>query len=80
MVMEMRLPAKPDTIALQAADQHGGTPAAAPTALPPASTHEGVYDSLPKTGTGVPFVLYLLLALGAGFLAYFAYSLARRKS
>ena len=77
---EMRAPAKMDTIALQAADQTAGPPAVAPTALPSESTHEGLYNSLPKTGTGVPYVLYLLLALGASFLAYFAYSLARRKS
>jgi hypothetical protein len=68
------------TIALQSAGQQGATPAAAPTAVPPEPTHEGVYNSLPKTEAGKPVVLYLLLVLGAGFLAYFAYSLARRKS
>jgi hypothetical protein len=77
---EMQTPARPDVIALQAASPQGGTPVAAATALPPDSTHEGVYNALPKTANGVPYVLYLLLALGAGFLAYFAYSLARRKS
>jgi len=47
--------------------------------LPQVLRHEGVYDSLPKTGTATPAVLYLLLALGAGFLAFFVYSLARRR-
>jgi len=47
--------------------------------LPQVPRHEAVYDSLPKTGTTTPAVLYLLLALGAGFLAFFAYSLARRR-
>jgi hypothetical protein len=76
---EMQASAKPDVIALQAAGQQNATPAA-PTAVPPEPTHEGVYNSLPKTEAGKPVVLYLLLVLGAGFLAYFAYSLARRKS
>jgi len=47
--------------------------------LPQVPRHEAVYDSLPKTGSTTPAVLYLLLALGAGFLAFFAYSLARRR-
>ncbi len=54
------------------------SPAAAAD-LPQVLRHEGVYDSLPKTGTSRPTALYLLLALGAGFLAFFAYSLARRR-
>lgn len=53
---------------------------AAAADLPQVSKHEAVFDSLPKTGTARPAVLYLLLALAAGFLAFFAYSLARRKS
>jgi hypothetical protein len=53
---------------------------AAAADLPQVSKHEAVFDSLPKAGTARPAVLYLLLALAAGFLAFFAYSLARRKS
>lgn len=52
---------------------------AAAADLPQVLRHEAVYDSLPKTGTATPAVLYLLLALGAGFLAFFAYSLAKRR-
>ena len=53
---------------------------AAPVSLPLQSTHEAVFDSLPKSGMSSPALLYLLLALGAGFLGLFVYSLARRKS
>jgi hypothetical protein len=77
--IEMQTPPA-QTIALQSAGPQGVPPTAAPTAVSPESTHEGVYNSLPKDGTGTPVVLYLLLMLGAGFLAYFAYSLARRKA
>ena len=76
----MERPGKQDATPVLAAGQPAGTPAAAPVNLPRDSTHEGVYDSLPKTGTARPAVLYLLLALAAGFLAFFAYSLVRRKS
>lgn len=53
---------------------------AAAADLPQIPAHEAVFDSLPKSGTATPAVLYLLLALAAGFLAFFAYSLVRRKS
>jgi LPXTG-motif cell wall-anchored protein len=53
---------------------------AAAADLPQVPAHEAVFDSLPKTGTARPAVLYLLLALAAGFLAFFVYSLVRRKS
>jgi LPXTG-motif cell wall-anchored protein len=76
----MQTPGKQNATPVLAASQPAGTPAAAPVNLPRASTHEGVFNSLPKTGSATPAVLYLLLALGAGFLAFFAYSLARRKS
>ena len=74
----METPGKQDVSVVLAASQPAGTPAVAPVNLPRDSTHEGVYESLPKTETATPAVLYLLLALGA-VLAFFAYSLARRR-
>jgi len=71
-------PGKQDTSPDHPAIQPAVASAAAAD-LPRESTHEGVYNSLPKTRTATPAVLYLLLALGAGFLAFFAYSLARRR-
>jgi len=75
----MELPGKQDASA-----DHPAIPSvvasAAAADLPQVPAHEAVFDSLPKTGTARPAVLYLLLALAAGFLAFFVYSLVRRKS
>ncbi len=76
----METPAKRDATPAHPAGQPVGTPAVAPASLLGDSTHERVFDSLPKTGTVMPAVLYLLLALAAGFLAFFVYSRVRRKS
>ena len=51
---------------------------AKPADPPLDSTHERAFESQHKPDT--PVVLYLILALVAGFLAFFLYSLARRKS
>ena len=77
---EMEAPGQQDAGPVHLAAQAASAPAAAPVSLPQQSTHEAVYDSLPKSGTSSPTLLYLLLALGAGFLGLFVYSLARRKS
>jgi LPXTG-motif cell wall-anchored protein len=74
----MESPGKQDVTMVLAAGQPAGTPAVAPVNPPRDSTHEGVYESLPKTGTATSAVLYLLLALGA-VPAFFAYLLARRR-
>lgn len=71
-------PGKQDASSSDAIPPVVGSAAAAD--LPQVPAHQAVYDSLPKTGTATPAALYLLLALAAGFLAFFAYSLARRKS
>jgi len=75
--MDSEKPAKVDAAPIQLA--------AAPTAAqakpfdPPLdSTHKRVLESQHKPDT--PVVLYLVLALVAGFLAFFVYSLARRQS
>jgi hypothetical protein len=75
----MQTPGEQDATPVLAASQPAGTPTAVPVNLPRDSTHEGVFNTLPKSGTATLAVLYLLLALGAGFLAFFAYSLARRR-
>ena len=75
----MEMPGKQDA----SADHPAISPVIASAAaadLPQVPAHEAVYDSLPKTGAVTPAVLYLLLALAAGLLALFAYSLVRRKS
>jgi LPXTG-motif cell wall-anchored protein len=74
----MQTPGKQDATPVHPAGQPVATPAAA--SLPRDATHEGIFDSLPKTGTATPAMLYLILALVAGFLVFFVYSLARRKS
>ena len=51
---------------------------AKPAGPPLDSTHERVFESQHKPDT--PVVLYLILALVAGFLAFFVHSLARRNS
>ena len=51
---------------------------AKPADPPLDSTHERAFESQHKPDT--PVVLYLILALVAGFLAFFLDSLARRKS
>lgn len=72
----MQSSGKQDATPVHPADQPVGTPAS----LRRDSTHEGVFDSLPKTGTATSAALYLILALVAGFLVFFVYLLARRKS
>jgi hypothetical protein len=76
----MQTPGKQDATPVHPAGQLVATPVAAPASLPRDSTHEGVFDSLPKAGIATPAVLYLILALVAGFVVFFVYSLARRKS
>jgi LPXTG-motif cell wall-anchored protein len=73
-------PGKQDATPVHPAGQPVGAPVLAPAIPLRDSTHERVFDSLPKTGTTTPAVLYLILALVAGVLAFFVYSLARRKS
>ena len=72
----MQSSGKQDATPVHPADQPVGTPAS----LRRDSTHQGVFDSLPKTGTATSAALYLILALVAGFLVFFVYVLARRKS
>ncbi len=54
-------------------------PAAAAASLPPAVTHAGVIDSPPQTGGTSSNLLWLVIALVAGVLAFSVASLARRK-
>ncbi len=77
---EMEARERQDAGPVHLAAQAISAPAAAPGSLPQQSAHEAAFDSLHKSGTSTPALLYLLLAFGAGFLGLFVYSLARRKS
>ena len=77
---EMEAPGKQDAGPVHLAAQVVSAPAAAPVSLPQQSTLEAVSISRSNSGTSSPAWLYLLLALGAGFLGLFVYSLAKRKS
>ena len=74
---ELEAPEKQDAGPVQLAAQ-AVSASAAPVSLPQQSTHEA--DSRPQSATSSPALLYVLLALGAGLLALFVYSLAKRKS
>ena len=73
---EMEAPGKQDAGSVQLAAQ--AVSASAPVSLPQQLTLQA--DSRPQSATSSPALLYVLLALGAGLLALFVYSLAKRKS
>ncbi|MEO8136940.1 MAG: hypothetical protein ABI831_23550 [Betaproteobacteria bacterium] len=64
---------------IAAADSSLGIPAAAAASLPPVVTHPGVIDAPAKTGGASSNLLWLVIALVAGVLAFSVASLARRK-
>ena len=76
--IETEAPARPDAGPVHLASQTVSPPAAAQASVPQVAAHEAVFESLPKSDRS-PAVLYLLLAIGAGFLGLFVYSLAKRK-
>lgn len=61
-------------IQLAAATPEPAAKAAAPVSV---ATHEAVYESLDRPS--VPAALYVVLVLVAAFLAYFIYTVAKRK-
>ena len=75
---EMEAPGKQDAGSVQLAAQAVSASAAAPVSLPQQLALQA--DSRPQSATSSPALLYVLMALGAGLLALFVYSLAKRKS
>ena len=73
---EMEAPAKQDAGSVQLAAQ--AVSASAPVSLPQQLTLQA--DARSRSATSSPALLYVLLAIGAGLLALFVYSLAKRKS
>ena len=73
---ELEAPEKQDAGPVQLAAQ--AVSASAPVSLPQQLTLQA--DSRPQSATSSPALLYVLLALGAGFLGLFVYSLTKRKS
>ena len=73
---EMEAPGKQDAGSVQLAAQ--AVSASAPVSLPQQLTLQA--DSRPQSATSSPALLYVLLALGAGFLGLFVYALSKRKS
>ncbi len=75
---ETEAPEKQDAGPVHLASQTVSATTAAQVSVPQVEAHEAVFDSLPKSEKS-PALLYLLLAIGAGFLGLFVYSLAKRK-